>query len=177
MFSPTALGCLLRDFPALFGRHSLKPSLPAYPSALAPHSSHNAGYVGRGNLGFGPSGSADHLKRGLVHVHRILAYTLWHTLSIAQASGHRQACEIQSSPLPTADHALSSVVVGGSAHYSQARSLPGARAAEAAFLRLAIKSDIGRRRVLIPMIRAEMKRRAKIRVQTEWKEELVAMTT
>lgn len=55
-------------------RHGLKPSLTAYPSALAPHSGHDAGDgIGdfRGGFaGFGLSGSANHLKRSLVYIER-----------------------------------------------------------------------------------------------------------
>lgn len=63
--------------------------------------------------------------------------------------------------IPTADHALLSVMLGD--HSKTAReTLSGAVEAEDAFLYLDIKPDGNekRRRILIPMIRAEQRRRA-----------------
>lgn len=74
----------------------------------------------------------------------------------------------------TADHALQGRCgTNGYSHYKVAKNLPDADAAEAAFFELGmpqykhpiatngLEADAQRRRVLIPMIRAELLRRAK----------------
>lgn len=71
-----------------------------------------------------------------------------------------------------ANHALSDESGYGAQHYRDARKLPEAKVAEAAYneLRSASPSedwDKVRRRILIPMIRAEMKRRSLVARQTE----------
>ena|SRR5580693_5702485 len=88
-----------------------------------------------------------------------------------------------------ADHALiggyfsDDTISGSPLHLFDARILPGAFEAEKAYNQLWIKGafpvdrDAKRRRILIPMIRAEMKRREHIRQQSEWKQELVEMST
>jgi hypothetical protein len=80
----------------------------------------------------------------------------------------------------TADHALQSRCdTNEYSHYQLAKSLPGADRAEAAFFDLGrpgykhpigidgLKDDPQRRRVLIPMIKAELWRRAKRAEMTE----------
>lgn len=62
----------------------------------------------------------------------------------------------------TADHALQMNLSSGGdngEHYWRAKRLPGAREAEGGFRQFA-RADGLRRRILIPMIRTEMKRRA-----------------
>jgi hypothetical protein len=72
--------------------------------------------------------------------------------------------------IPTADHAIGSCEEhpGLVEHYKLARTLRGANEAERAFMNLMgqqrwIDEGNSRRRLLIPMIRAEMKRREKLR--------------
>ena len=63
----SGFGCHLA---ALLWRHGDHAALPADLAALAPHSGHDAGYIGCGYLGLVLCArrSADHLKCGLVHV-------------------------------------------------------------------------------------------------------------
>lgn len=67
----------------------------------------------------------------------------------------------------TADHALRGYSIwgaGGNTHYHKALVLPGAREADVAFALLGkgYNGDAARRRILIPMIRAEMRRRSRV---------------
>jgi hypothetical protein len=93
--------------------------------------------------------------------------------------------------ISTADHALKSRSLknevknvlnmdilkhGEVPHYDHAKDLIGANEAENAYLYLA-DDDATRRRIMIPMIRAEFRRRDRIRQQSEWKQELVEMST
>ena len=91
--------------------------------------------------------------------------------------------------ITTADHAL--VREGGmesrgtTMHYFAARELDGALAAEQAFNHIANYAkykttearNAFRRRILVPMIRAEMKRRERARIREEYKQELCLITT
>lgn len=85
--------------------------------------------------------------------------------------------------IPTANHALKQKTTHvGVPHYEEAKRLNGAGAAEVAFceLMLAGNSDFKkpedevRRRVLIPMIRAEMKRREKAQAEKQFEQQLQA---
>lgn len=79
---------------------------------------------------------------------------------------------------PTADHALRSdfrVCDEGSPHYMAAKSLLGANTAELAYMFLSgeftediheASLDAKRRRILIPMVLAEMRRRAAVRQES-----------
>lgn len=81
---------------------------------------------------------------------------------------------------PTADHALRSDFRlwgdgSGSPHYRVAKDLPGAHSAELAYLWLCGENtefvddaadDAKRRRILIPMVLAEMRRRAAVRQES-----------
>jgi hypothetical protein len=67
-------------------------------------------------------------------------------------------------------------------HLNEARRLSGADSAECAVLCMGNGDDkprgnARRSRILIPMVRAEMKRRERTRQQSEWKQELVEMST
>jgi len=89
----------------------------------------------------------------------------------------------------TADHALRGKGTITSDHLQVARLLSGASEAETAFGLLcengakvgfynhSEQSNAKRRRILIPIIRAEMRRRDTARKQIEWKQELVEMST
>ncbi len=76
--------------------------------------------------------------------------------------------------IPTADHALRGKGVSG-LHYDRALSLPGAAEAEESFLKIyhsarlyfpqGRERDDARIRILIPMVKAEMRRRERERAQ------------
>jgi hypothetical protein len=51
-------------------------------------------------------------------------------------------------------------------HYNEAQKLSGAYEAETAFLEIAY-SDVARRRILIPMVRAEMRRRDRLAMSNQ----------
>ncbi len=78
----------------------------------------------------------------------------------------------------TADHALGSLDEhpGNVGHYQRARLLPYAVRAEAAYHYLALYNDASRRRILRPIIRAELKRRELVRIKSEYQGELVNAT-
>jgi hypothetical protein len=77
MLRPTALCGLLRHFAALFSSHCDQATLSSDATTTSAHRGHNAGYFGIGDragcLFITVSGSADHLKSGLVYVPRVLA--------------------------------------------------------------------------------------------------------
>ena len=65
--------------------------------------------------------------------------------------------------IPTADHALrGNLQVDGEEHYLAAKRLIGAGAAEGAYMMLHFDNH-GRRRRLIPIIKAELRRRERLR--------------
>jgi hypothetical protein len=74
--------------------------------------------------------------------------------------------------IPTANHALQS----GVAHLKAAYELDGADEAETAFKKIykpttiPYSRDSGRQRILIPMVRAEIKRRELVRLSTQSQE-------
>lgn len=75
--------------------------------------------------------------------------------------------------IPTADHALRGwdASTNDAGHLNAAHFLSGATMAEQAFCLLVPRDqgysvkDIGRRRILIPMVKAEMRRRAALRAE------------
>ena len=78
--------------------------------------------------------------------------------------------------IPTADHALKGWALAGAApHYWRAKELPGAILAEDAFGCLGSVDfrnvDVSRRKRLIPMLRAEMRRRERLRQEQEQQEQ------
>lgn len=79
----------------------------------------------------------------------------------------------------TADHALRGRTndFEYQSHYKNAQRLEGAFAAEVGYYALGPEDESLRLRILIPIIRAEMKRRDASRKQIEWKQELVEMST
>lgn len=64
--------------------------------------------------------------------------------------------------IPTADHALQDTLYASHHYLGAVMGLPGAVIAQYAFYVLAV-DDVGRRRILIPIIKAEMRRRARMR--------------
>lgn len=71
--------------------------------------------------------------------------------------------------LPSARHALNTAHMFCGLHYTAAKDIPGANEAESAFISLGLYSATGagagsdpiRRRILIPMLRAELRRRSR----------------
>jgi hypothetical protein len=86
----------------------------------------------------------------------------------------------------TADHALqtidrSDMYLQGK-HLNTARELSGANDADVSVLMMGnggdkVSGNASRSRILVPMIRAEFRRRERIRQQAEWKQELVEVST